>query len=1056
MRIKHYLALAAVLAIAGSAEAVLLAYEGFEYPTTSTGLWSGTGNTGLNGGSGFASEWIVTDTTGTPYWNIVSGSPTWGALTVSSNQLSRIETTGTEEMSRPVSADLDGASDLWFSMLWRGGDNAAFAIGGAPFTSDTSTALSSGPGFGFLNRDYNLPVTDKGIRVAVWNDSGAVTASGDLGLSRGDTVFLVGHISFNTGTAGADVYKLYSVGVDLELANATLIATLEVDGDESLLDTVAKNTNRNPGMDELRIGTAYADVVAASAEFIFNLLPEDQQVISADFPAVTATNSIQVEYDNHVSGVEITALNLSDTNAFSVLTATPFTMTDPIPSNALLEFAFDATAVTNITGASEGFNATGSVDIVWTKVGSGVSNTNAVELIGDFNNPLTRFNYDNTLALGLAYPATAVTNDISVSYVAGRPGHTNVQITAINVVNASTNGFSVLTAPFTIPDAEPSNSVIQVTFDNSGGQLENKDSATADILITWQEAGGTTNYTVTSSVSVTYLNLPQGVIQQVFSIPSNVETFGDGKLQLNNFALATNKWIGANLEQKVNDGYLWVKSGGNNRSTVNLIEGGTRGMDNFGPQDTMVLSNGLYRYDFDFEMTRTPNTENMWGFGAYALIGQDAYDTNSMVNYVEFDLGTDNPVYVEPENVGSAYTRVHPNGKLIGSNLIARTTGSVYLNIQDGEDAVFVIQSGGNAEPYIYELTLTRVGDFDPNTDIPNSPDAVLAADFNDIDATNSIVMWVQTDSNQSIDSNGVAIANTWRGSNVIWENQKFRTITGAGTIKASTLVLRRGESGYDDVGVQDTIALTSGVYSLTLDLDVVDTFQTNTSVASVEVYALSQDLTGDVNQVRIKHTPGDNPYLVADGSAAFALLGKVDYSNNVSGEAVSLTDMQVLDDQDVVILFHHREGPDMIVDNVELVRTGDAVLTGYDGWAAGFTGFFDTALESDPDSDGVNNLIEYALNGDPTDPDTSILPDSFTDVDGGSNWLYYVHTERTDDDTLTYTVEAGDNLVYTNWNVAGISFVGDSETVDSYKSVTNRTDTDVSAEFIRLQVEKD
>ncbi len=55
----------------------------------------------------------------------------------------------------------------------------------------------------------------------------------------------------------------------------------------------------------------------------------------------------------------------------------------------------------------------------------------------------------------------------------------------------------------------------------------------------------------------------------------------------------------------------------------------------------------------------------------------------------------------------------------------------------------------------------------------------------------------------------------------------------------------------------------------------------------------------------------------------------------------------------------------------------------------------------------------------------------------------------------LTYTVEAGTSLVFTNWSTADIDFVSDSATVDDYKSVTNRTDTDESAEFIRLQVEK-
>ena len=76
--------------------------------------------------------------------------------------------------------------------------------------------------------------------------------------------------------------------------------------------------------------------------------------------------------------------------------------------------------------------------------------------------------------------------------------------------------------------------------------------------------------------------------------------------------------------------------------------------------------------------------------------------------------------------------------------------------------------------------------------------------------------------------------------------------------------------------------------------------------------------------------------------------------------------------------------------------------------------------------------------------------------MDGGTNWFYHVHTERTDDGTLTYNVEIIENLVIGTWtNNSEIVYVGDSATVDNYKSVTNRTDTAEAAEFIRLQVEK-
>ncbi|RYD26178.1 MAG: hypothetical protein EOP86_26325, partial [Verrucomicrobiaceae bacterium] len=47
----------------------------------------------------------------------------------------------------------------------------------------------------------------------------------------------------------------------------------------------------------------------------------------------------------------------------------------------------------------------------------------------------------------------------------------------------------------------------------------------------------------------------------------------------------------------------------------------------------------------------------------------------------------------------------------------------------------------------------------------------------------------------------------------------------------------------------------------------------------------------------------------------------------------------------------------------------------GYTSWAAGFPGLTDSAPGADPDRDGVSNLLEYALNGNPTQANTDLLP---------------------------------------------------------------------------------
>ncbi|MDF7826863.1 hypothetical protein P4B35_22740, partial [Pontiellaceae bacterium B12227] len=101
-----------------------------------------------------------------------------------------------------------------------------------------------------------------------------------------------------------------------------------------------------------------------------------------------------------------------------------------------------------------------------------------------------------------------------------------------------------------------------------------------------------------------------------------------------------------------------------------------------------------------------------------------------------------------------------------------------------------------------------------------------------------------------------------------------------------------------------------------------------------------------------------------------------------------------------------------------------------------------------DPDGDGNDNLMEYAVGGDPLVVDKAAL------LANDGAFFYHIHKERTDDANLTYTVELDDNLVASDWGTAGITNVGESALVDNYKTVTNRTDLN-NQEFIKLSVEK-
>jgi sialate O-acetylesterase len=140
-------------------------------------------------------------------------------------------------------------------------------------------------------------------------------------------------------------------------------------------------------------------------------------------------------------------------------------------------------------------------------------------------------------------------------------------------------------------------------------------------------------------------------------------------------------------------------------------------------------------------------------------------------------------------------------------------------------------------------------------------------------------------------------------------------------------------------------------------------------------------------------------------------------------------------------------------IDNVSLTLHNSA----YDLWAKdyGLTGG-NASATYDMEPDGLDNLMEYGLGGNPTNDDAAtILPAFSTMQEGGTNWFYHIHNERTDDASLSFAVQLRSNLVSgATWQTHGLEFIGQSPVTNSFKTVTNRTDIGTQ-EFIRLKVTK-
>lgn len=114
------------------------------------------------------------------------------------------------------------------------------------------------------------------------------------------------------------------------------------------------------------------------------------------------------------------------------------------------------------------------------------------------------------------------------------------------------------------------------------------------------------------------------------------------------------------------------------------------------------------------------------------------------------------------------------------------------------------------------------------------------------------------------------------------------------------------------------------------------------------------------------------------------------------------------------------------------------------------------TSFADDFDSDGMNNLVEYALGGNPTVSDAGgVLSASNLYTNGGTNWMVYVYSRRDDAATrgLSYAVVAGTSLLQPMTN--STEEVGSSTPVNGFQTVTNRVRSDIEiTQFMKLKIE--
>lgn len=126
-----------------------------------------------------------------------------------------------------------------------------------------------------------------------------------------------------------------------------------------------------------------------------------------------------------------------------------------------------------------------------------------------------------------------------------------------------------------------------------------------------------------------------------------------------------------------------------------------------------------------------------------------------------------------------------------------------------------------------------------------------------------------------------------------------------------------------------------------------------------------------------------------------------------------------------------------------------------YDSWASSW-GVDIGASTNDYDQDGLSNIYEYGLGGNPTNSaDQGTSPGCGIAGSGGTNWFEYVHPQLHDPDSgVVYYLEIADNLLFPAWTNTGYEVTGTNVTGGTLDFVTNITATVGSQKFIRLIIE--
>lgn len=406
------------------------------------------------------------------------------------------------------------------------------------------------------------------------------------------------------------------------------------------------------------------------------------------------------------------------------------------------------------------------------------------------------------------------------------------------------------------------------------------------------------------------------------------------------------------------------------------------------------------------------------GSGGFAAIDADA----------SLDLGVagvSNVLWEERGFVQSGFALI-----LGGPLAEARITLSDNLSLSSGENTINYnareIRVPDNIATTQDRALITGIVSGNPHNDLLKTGNGTLeltaANTFTGATIIQAGTLIISGNTNSTIVTNvmtGATLAGTGSTSAILLENGGVLAPGdgGIGTLAATSLTWRDGGIAKFDLG--DRIELGSG------------NFEKETSSG---VFAFDFGGTGALNQTYTLATFGSTTFTASDFSAT-------NLASGVTGQFV-LTG--------TTLVFSTLQPP--LIDNWRVTHFGPG---------AGNSG--DSADSADPDNDGISNLAEYALSGNPTIPATAIAP-GYTLPGGVGTFAFTRNLAATD---IALRIEARDSLTTGIWQTIATLEIGEtiwitepgiSVTDPSSGSVTI-TDTAApgsqSQRFLRLAIDR-